>query len=356
MCTRNSGYEDDEIGNTLDEWAMRIHPDDKAECLADLDRHFRGETEFYANEHRVRCKDGSYKWILDRGKVIERTGDGQPLRAIGTHQDITQQRDAEEKLRHAQKMEAVGQLTGGVAHEFNNILQAIEGFLSLAHNEIKDNERLASFVHHALTAGRRGAGLTHQLLAFSRNQTLQPRICDTNSTLEEILELLAPTLGDDIGIEIRLSPDVGSIFIDRNELMTALLNIALNARWAMPNGGRLTVASARRRVMGELFVDGGVLAAGDYVEIALTDTGFGMDKNVLARAFEPFFTTKDVGAGSGLGLSMVYGFARQSGGNATLESEVGVGTTVRLVLPAIKDQAAPIPGRIGGPALETLRR
>jgi len=332
------GFAEDEVGPTLDEWSRRIHPDDREGCLEDVRRHLAGETEIYSNEHRVLCRDGLYKWIQDRGKVVERDADGAPLRAVGIHQDVTQQRHAEECLRHAQKMEAVGQLTGGIAHEFNNIFQAIEGTLAFGRELASGDPRLDEVLADAQSAQRRGGMLTRQLVAFARHQVLRPEALAAGALIEDIMTLVAGLFGDDVDVLVDIDPGSGSILVDRQELTSAFLNIVLNARWAMPEGGTLIVTSARRRIVAGA-ADAGV-APGDYVEIAIADTGFGMAEAIRRRAFEPFFTTKEVGAGSGLGLSMVHGFARQSGGAATIESAVGKGTTVRLLLPAVPETTA----------------
>ena len=250
--------------------------------------------------------------------------------------DITEQRSTERQLLQAQKMEAVGQLTGGVAHDFNNLLQVVQTNLELARLHATDADGpLAQYLDRALNAGLRGAALTQKLLAFSRKQTLRPRTLDPDALIEGMLELLERTLGEDIRIDTRLEAKGRHVFVDESGLENAVLNLALNARGAMANGGVLTVTSAVRRLGAETAVEGGALPAGDYVEIAVADNGCGMPEEVLNHAFEPFFTTKEIGKGSGLGLSMTYGFARQSDGNITLESTPGKGTTARILLPAV---------------------
>ena len=255
-------------------------------------------------------------------------------------EDITESKRLEERLRQSQKMEAVGQLTGGVAHDFNNLLQVIETNLEFARERIPMESQVLDLLDAALRAGRRGAALTQKLLAFSRKQTLRPARLQLADWATGEAKLLSRTLGEDIAIEVHVAEGVGTVFVDEGGLTNALLNLALNARAAMPNGGSLTISAARIVLERGSALVGDPILSGEYVEIAVRDTGCGMDKDVMARAFEPFFSTKGVGEGSGLGLSMVYGFARQSGGAVTIDSEPGAGTTVRLLLPAIREPIA----------------
>ncbi|GJD53327.1 Sensor histidine kinase RcsC [Methylobacterium crusticola] len=240
----------------------------------------------------------------------------------------------EEALRQAQKMEAVGQLTGGIAHDFNNLLTGISGSLELLQTRMGQG-RLADvdrYVAAAQGAAKRAAALTHRLLAFSRRQTLDPRTTDVNRLVAGMEELIRRTVGPAIAVEVVGAPDLWPALVDPNQLENALLNLCINARDAMPDGGRMTVETANRRLdahaarMSEL-------PPGPYLSLCVTDTGTGMTPEVIARAFDPFFTTKPTGQGTGLGLSMIYGFARQSGGQVRITSEVGRGTTVCIVLP-----------------------
>ena len=253
--------------------------------------------------------------------------------------DITKQRLAEKQLRDAQKMAVVGQLAGGTAHDFNNLLQVIQSNLQMMEGRIERGKDTSRLIEAALSAVSRGARLSQHLLSFSRQQVLRSEPVDPNRLVERTVELLGNTLGEDIRIDTRLERGVPSLFVDPHGLENAVLNIAFNARSAMPNGGNLTLRTAHKRLDDEIVTEEGLVPAGDYVEIAVTDTGCGMPPDVAARAFEPFFTTREVGEGSGLGLSMVYGFTLQSNGQVTLESEVGKGTTVRMTFPAIAAQA-----------------
>ena len=247
--------------------------------------------------------------------------------------DVTQQRRLESELRHSQKLEAVGQLTGGIAHDFNNLLSVVIGNLQLLERPLKSEPRLGAHITTALRAALRGADLTRRLLAFARQQVLEPRMLSPSRLVGGTKDLLKRTLGAAIELKSELAIDTWPIFADPAQLESSVLNLAINARDAMPDGGCLTLAT-RNASLGE--DDPGrhpSLAPGDYVEVSVRDTGVGMTADVQKRAFEPFFTTKETGKGTGLGLSMVYGFLEQSGGVATIDSEPGRGTTVRLWFP-----------------------
>jgi CheY-like chemotaxis protein len=241
---------------------------------------------------------------------------------------MAERRRADEALRQSQKMEAVGQLTGGIAHDFNNLLTAIIGNLDMIRTRSGGNERLERLADNALEAARRGAKLTSQLLAFSRSQRMQLTSIDLDALLNGMGALLSQSVGPAIAVKIDISPSARFITSDSNQLELALLNLAVNARDAMPNGGELRIAA---RPVTDL--DLRALPRRPYAEICVSDTGVGMTESVLARAAEPFFTTKPVGHGTGLGLSQVYGVAHESGGTLLIDSEIGKGTTIRLILP-----------------------
>ena len=261
------------------------------------------------------------------------TAAGKPRGVVEIIEDVTDRKRVNQQLVQAQKMEAVGQLTGGIAHDFNNLLAAIVGNLDMLTEQLAGHPAGAKLARLALEAALRGANLTRQLLAFSRRQPLQPRPMQLNTLINELDELLHRTLGEAIEVQTRLQPDLWIARVDPTQVETAILNLAVNARDAMPRGGRLTIETANRRLdqdYAELNPDS---MPGDYTMLGVSDTGTGILPEVLPRVFDPFFTTKEPGKGSGLGLSMVYGFARQSGGHVKIYSEVGHGTTVRLYLP-----------------------
>jgi len=248
-------------------------------------------------------------------------------------EQIANRERAEAELRQAQKMEAVGQLTGGLAHDFNNLLTIVLGNLQLARKAVHE-PRLVAKVNNAIGAAERGARLTEQLLSFARRQTLRLDAIDVNALLPDLQNLFQHAVGNQIDLVIRRTPDLWPSKTDRNQLESALLNLIINARDAMPDGGRITIAAGNAEIDDEAAARIGEMLAGQYVVITVSDTGTGIDPDVLPRVVEPFFTTKGVGLGSGLGLSQVYGFVRQTGGTFKIESTVGRGTAVHLYLPA----------------------
>ena len=285
-----------------------------------------------------------------------RADDGTLIGFAKITRDLTERREAQlqldqsrQLLFQSQKMEAVGQLTGGLAHDFNNLLTGISGSLELARaraaqGRFADVDRL---IAAAQGASARAAALTHRLLAFARRQTLDPKATKTNRLVGDVKELLERTVGPEIMVEIKLAPGLWDALCDANQLENAILNLCINARDAMPDGGRLIIATANASI-GAGDAAKYDMEPGDYVAVDVRDTGTGMPADVIERAFDPFFTTKPTGQGTGLGLSMVYGFAKQSGGQVRIESEVGVGTTVRIYLPrhegeAAHDEPEPVP-------------
>jgi PAS domain S-box-containing protein len=263
---------------------------------------------------------------------------------VGMIHDLTDRKRTEAQLMQAQKMEAVGQLSGGIAHDFNNLLTVIVGNAEHLAEQLVSRGDLKRLADDICSAGERGAELTQRLLAFSRKQLLRPVETECNKLVESMHKLLRRTLREDIEISMQSDPALRHAFADPVQLESAILNLALNAQDAMASGGRLTISAANASLDAGDHNAHPDVGPGEYVEIAVTDTGSGMPKRVLERAFEPFFTTKEVGKGSGLGLSMVYGFAKQSGGHVTIYSEPGLGTTVRIYLPAVlaKTRSAPM--------------
>jgi len=319
------GYRPEEmIGHSAVEF---IHPDDLDSTRAEMRaaRHGRKMRKF---ETRYVHKDGEAVTLTWMGTWSE------PVRRhFFVGRDLTEKQEAEARLRQAQKMDAVGQLTGGVAHDFNNILTVITGTIGILADAVADRPELVSIAKLIDDAAERGAQLTKHLLAFARKQPLQPRETDINSLMVEAAKLLHPTIGEQVQISPMLAEDAWTALVDPNQLTTAVLNLALNARDAMPHGGKLVLETRN------VYLDEGYagmhneVAPGNYVMIAVSDTGTGIPAAHLERVFDPFFTTKGVGKGTGLGLSMVFGFVKQSGGHIKIYSEEGHGTTVRIYLP-----------------------
>ncbi|MGE0665608.1 MAG: PAS domain S-box protein [Sphingomonadales bacterium] len=252
---------------------------------------------------------------------------------VAAIQDITERKRAEAKLQQVQRLETIGQLTGGVAHDFNNLLMAMQVNLELLKEMVEHDPDGNDYADAALASVARGAELTRRLLAFSRRQPLQPKVLDINELVTDTVRILQRTLGEQIAIESVLEPGVWAVEVDRAQLENVLMNLAVNARDAMPMGGRITIETVNTWLDEHYATTHGEVEPGEYVMLAVTDTGLGMTPQVLARAFEPFFTTKDVGRGSGLGLSMTYGFVKQSGGHVKLYSEPGEGTTIKIYFP-----------------------
>jgi PAS domain S-box-containing protein len=247
--------------------------------------------------------------------------------------DMTERQKLEQELRHAQKMEAIGQLTGGIAHDYNNLLTVILGNTEILAELLRDKPELHSLAQLALEAADRSATLTQRLLAFGRRQALESKATDVNELLTDMTDLMIVTLGEQVKLDLSLGKDIWTPKFDRNQFETAILNLAVNARDAMPNGGRLTIETSNVTLDDDYVAINPTAAVGEYVGVTVTDTGAGMNADTLARVFEPFFTTKEVGKGTGLGLSMIYGFVKQSGGHITIYSELGRGTVVRLYFP-----------------------
>jgi PAS domain S-box-containing protein len=329
--TRTMGWSEAELLNRTSEWLE--HPDDGGINRAQVKKLGADETTVRF-ESRFRHKDGSYRWLSWTG-----VSDRDQIYAVA--RDVTAEKAAaerlkatEEALRQSQKMEAVGQLTGGIAHDFNNLLTGIVGSLDLLQTRLNQGriDNVARYINAAMTSANRAAALTHRLLAFARRQPLIPKGVDANALVVSLEDLLRRTIGETIDLEIAASDELWGTLCDPNQLESALLNLAINARDAMPDGGKLTIATANAR-LNNVTADTPALVPGDYICITVTDTGVGMSPEVAARAFDPFFTTKPIGQGTGLGLSMIYGFARQSNGHATIDSKIGRGTSVRLYLP-----------------------
>jgi len=328
--TRLLGYRaEDLVGHHVNEFVM---PDDHEETVLAYRHAASGGAPRISNRYRHR--DGSVRTI-----AWVSAPNGDVTYAFG--RDVTEERKqaealrlAEDALRQSQKMEAVGQLTGGLAHDFNNLLAGISGSLDLMQNRIQQGRvnELDRYMAGAQGAAKRAAALTHRLLAFSRRQTLEPKATDVDRLVAGMEDMVRRTVGPQIAVEFQGTADLWSTLVDPNQLENALLNLCINARDALPDGGRITIETANRTITKGSAIRRD-MPIGDYVSLSVSDNGVGMAPDVVERAFEPFFTTKPIGVGTGLGLSMIYGFANQSGGQVRIHSEVGVGTTVTIFLP-----------------------
>src|SRR5438105_9935983 len=321
-------------------WNERLHADDRDRVIASLEA--RRRSGRFSVEYRWQCADGSYKHFLDQA-VLLKDGDGRPVEFAGTLTDITEQRSLESQLVQAQKMDAIGKLTGGIAHDFSNLLAAVIGGLGLLEKRAKLGVDERKILAMTKRAAEQGSELVRRLLAFARRQKLEPRPIDLAQLQEAVWDLLTHTLGGLVEIEWRATEGAWNAFADQTQLELALVNLIINARDAMPGGGTVTVAVDNREVEAGNWAD---LPPGDYVLLSVTDTGTGIAPDTLEKVMEPFFTTKDVGKGSGLGLSMVYGFAKQSNGAFRIDSKLDRGTTAELWLPrapAARDAEAEAP-------------
>jgi PAS domain S-box-containing protein len=298
------------------------------EHMATLERH----EPFRNFEYTGRDRAGRARYISVNGKPVF-AADGRFLGYRGTATDLTKQHEAEERLRQSQKMDAIGKLTGGVAHDFNNVLTVITGTIEMIQEGVADQPQLAAIAELIDDAATRGAEITSHLLTFARRQPLEPCEIDVNDLVTKTAKLLKPTLGEHIEIEQVLAGDAWSVLADPSQLSAAIINLAVNARDAMPDGGKLTLQTANAVLDDADASDDGETKSGEFVMIAVTDTGQGIPADIRDRVFEPFFTTKGIGHGTGLGLSIVYGFARQAGGTVKLDSEEGRGTVIKFYLP-----------------------
>ncbi|MHB8284142.1 MAG: hybrid sensor histidine kinase/response regulator [Caulobacteraceae bacterium] len=303
-----------------------VHPDDQLTAWEGMAKFAHEAGSNF--DCRIRAKSGAYHWVNWTA-----TSEGDLVYGIG--RDVTQRKALEDQLRQSQKMEAVGQLTGGLAHDFNNMLTGILGGIDMVRRRVKDGRygEVDRFLDAATQSGQRAAALTHRLLAFSRRQTLDSRPIDVALLAQSMADLLRRTLGEQVSLRIVMPPDLGPAIADDNQLESAILNLAINARDAMPNGGELIISARNVELSSEDLVNSDRATAGAFVELDVTDTGAGMSPEIVAKVFDPFFTTKPLGQGTGLGLSMIYGFVQQSQGHVVIDSEEGRGTTIRMFLP-----------------------
>ncbi len=325
-----------DFGGTLDAFQRLIHPDDQ-EALVTAFWTAVAERKPLDVEHRIVTPIGGIRWVHEQADIVL-GADGRPVRLIGAVQDVTDRRTLELQLRHAQKMDAVGRLAGGVAHDLNNALTTIAGYTELALAVLADTDPARADVEEIRRAAARAEAVTRKLLAFSRQQQLfESHEIDLNDLVSTMLHLLERTLGSNVSVHTDLAAALPPIVADAGQVEQAIVNLALNARDAMPTGGNLVISTSAQIVAEPLARAHASMPPGKFVLLKVTDTGHGMDRDTQARIFEPFFTTKEPGKGTGLGLAMVYGTVKQSSGFVFVDSEVGCGATFSLYFPAARE-------------------
>lgn len=334
------------MGYTLDElepidvqtWLMNVHSDDLPIAQAQLDKHFTGKLDYYDVVFRQPHKNGGWVWVNARGKVVKWTKDGKPLRMSGTHLDITERKQLEDQLRHSQKLESIAKLTGGIAHDFNNILGAIFGSVDMILMHVPEDHPSRRFAHVIMDKSQKAADLVKQMLAYSSRQRLTVKPMIINQAIEDLSLLLTRALEERIELELQLADDLKPINGDKTAIDQIVMNLCINAADAMKKGGKLTVRTENLKNIEEYNQQHPELKPGQYVLLSIADTGHGIEPEHLEHIFEPFFTTREVGEGTGLGLSMVFGLVKQHKGYTFCESELGKGTVFEVLFPIMEKQ------------------
>jgi signal transduction histidine kinase len=339
QMARNLGFAPDEMPSSIGDTFEWVYKDDQDEVRQRPESVLRGDEDEYELYVRVAGAEREWRWQLSRGRVVEWDDEGRATRIIGFQQDVHERVESEmsraeleEKLRQSKKMEALGRLAGGIAHDFNNLLTAITGYADLVYHQLEDPE-LREDVREITVASARAERLTSRLLSLSRRQSVRSTVVDLNAMIREYEEMVRRLIGGDIEVDVDLADSVWPVEIDRGALEQIVLNLVVNARDAMPDGGRLAISTDRYELPPQRAARFPDLTVGDYVRLTVEDSGVGMDEQTRERALEPFFTTKDVGEGTGLGLATVYGAVRQAGGSVTIDSEPGEGTRIEILLP-----------------------
>ena len=332
------GYSAEEWLSTPALWKSIVHPADQERVTREVAEIFASGASSGRQEFRWVARNGREYWGESHVAIIS-DPDGKPLGMRGVTIDISERKLLEEQFRQAQKMEAVGQLAGGIAHDFNNLLTAISGYSQLALRALGAEDPLRRYIEEVKKAGDRAAALTRQLLAFSRKQVLQPKVLDLNFIVLDLEKMLRRLIGENIELSTVLNPDLGSIKIDPGQMEQVIMNLVVNARDAMPEGGKLLIETENVYLSDNYTKQHIGVSPGPYVMLAISDTGMGMEEETQEHIFEPFFTTKELGKGTGLGLSTVYGIIKQSEGSIWVYSEVGEGTTFKIYLPRVDEGA-----------------
>jgi PAS domain S-box-containing protein len=342
------------FGGTFEAFIACIHPDDRHAVLETIDKATKSGGDFSVS-YRTVWPDGTVRRITGLGRML--SGDrGHAVRAVGISLDVTERHTLEEQYQQAQKMEAIGRLAGGVAHDFNNLLTAILGYCDLLLGDVDPDNPILADIEEIQKAGVSAAALTRQLLAFSRKEIIEPRVFDLNTVIGDMRAMLGRIIGEDVKVVVRLDPAPALVKADRGQLDQIMMNLAVNARDAMPQGGTLTIETSHVELDENYARTHLPARLGPHVALTITDTGTGMTEEVQARLFEPFFTTKELGKGTGLGLATVHGIVARSGGTIGVYSEVGKGTSFNVYFPEVgapevgpEAAASPVPGpRAGG--------
>jgi PAS domain S-box-containing protein len=342
------GRKPEDLGSSMETCLEdRVHPDDRSRVKKIMEESLRTRQPFVC-DHRVILPDGTERVMQGRGEILVNE-QGEPIKMFGIVQDITEAKRAqealqfsEEQLRQAQKMKAVGQLAGGVAHDFNNLLTVINGYCAMALQKKEEVQPIRKNIEEIQKAADRAASLTNQLLAFSRKQVLQPRVLQLNDVVRGMEKMLRRLIGEDIELSTSFETTLGNVKADPGQLEQVIMNLAVNARDAMPRGGKLTISTSKATVDLQTMFRNRTLEVGEYVMLAITDNGMGMTEEVKAHLFEPFFTTKGLGKGTGLGLATCYGIICQSGGDIRVYSELSSGTTFKIYLPLTDAALEPV--------------
>lgn len=330
------GYQRHELDLHQDTWERLVHPDDFPQAQALLNEHLAGKTPFYQTEYRLRTKSGDWCWVLDSGKVVERDPNGNPRRVSGTHLDITKRKQFEEQLIQSHSMTSIGRLAGGIAHNFNNLLTVVTGYTDLLAKRLPQDSAFQRYLSNIQEAATRGASLTHQLLAFARKQPIRPQEALINEVIGDTEMLFSDLLEKNIELQIKLDPAAGKVKLDPVQFEQVIFNLVINARDAMPEGGKLSISTRNVVFEAEPAEQHPEIRPGHYVQVQISDTGIGMTEEVRRNIFEPFFTTKEVGKGTGLGLASCYGIVKQHQGHILVNSKPEKGTTFTILFPLIE--------------------
>ena len=328
------GYGEEELANDFETWTTLLHAEDRDHAMAYVRAYLKNPVGNYRQEFRLRHKDGAYRWIAAAASLVTEA-DGRQVRLSGSHTDITERKQLEAQFRQAQKMEAVGRFAASVAHDFNNLLTVINGYSKMLTDRLPHEDPRYKMAAETLAAGQRAGALTGQLLAFSRRQVLKLEPINLNDSIQSISSMLSRLLGKDVTLTLDLAPDLWSVGADKGQFDQVVMNLAVNARDAMPNGGGLTIGTHHALFTPEAPAPHGIMPSGHYVELRVRDTGQGMNPETMAHIFEPFFTTKELGKGTGLGLATIYGIVKQSHGYIFVDSAPDQGTTFHLYYPRV---------------------